>query len=297
MLGTGHVFRYVECAACGCLQLLEPPPDMARYYPVDYCGFQMGKASGRFLKGARRFFRRLRNRGFFEGSGWAGRVLARRYRYPQLSAFARMRVGRGSRILDVGCGSGKLLLDLKELGYTNLLGVDLYVPQSMDFGDGVRVIKGGMGCLAGTAWDVVMFHHSFEHMLDPAGVLRLAANLLAPRGKCMIGIPIVGWAWDHYGVQWVQLDAPRHLFLHTEKSFRILADSAGLQVYEVHYDSSEFQFWGSELYARGVAQVSVDMAKPRSIFSWRELRRFRRWAEGLNSERRGDQAIFCLVKR
>ena len=28
--------------------------------------------------------------------------------------------------------------------------------------------------------------------------------------------------WEKYGVNWSQIDAPRHFFLHTIKSFKIL---------------------------------------------------------------------------
>ena len=62
----------------------------------------------------------------------------------------------------------------------------------------------------------------------------------------VIRIPIAGThAWQTYGVDWVQLDAPRHLFLHTEDGMRSLAAGAGLQVTAVVHDSTAMQFWGS----------------------------------------------------
>jgi SAM-dependent methyltransferase len=296
MFGFRDVFPYLECDGCGCLQLLNPPQDMGRYYPSGYSAFCTNEASSIALQRIRHSVRKRRNQGFLEDAGWLDRLLARRYDYPQLNAFAHMRATRHVRILDVGCGSGRLLLDLKDLGYQHVLGVDLFVPQPIDYGNGVRVVKARLEDLAGTTWDVIMFHHSFEHMPHPARVLRLTADLLAPGGHCLIRLPLVGWAWEHYGVNWVQLDAPRHFFLHTEKSFQLLARGEGLRVHELRYDSTEYQFWVSELYTRDVAQASVDMTRPQAMFSNSTLRRFRAQAARLNSEGRGDQAAFDLVR-
>ena len=35
MFGFGSEFEYLECSNCGCIQLLNIPPDMAKYYPQD----------------------------------------------------------------------------------------------------------------------------------------------------------------------------------------------------------------------------------------------------------------------
>jgi len=296
MFGFRDVFQYLECDGCGCLQLLNVPQNMGRYYPSGYPEFCTIEAPSNVLQRIRHYVRKRRNQGFLEGAGWLERLLARRYAYPQLTALARTRATRQARILDVGCGSGRVLLDLKELGYQNVLGVDLFIPQPIDYGNGVRVVKGRLEDLAGTTWDVIMFHHSFEHMPNPARVLRVTADLLAPGGHCLIRIPLLGWAWEHYGVNWVQLDAPRHLFLHTEKSFQLLVCGDGLRVHEVRYDSTEYQFWVSELYTRNVAQASVDMTRPQAMFSQSKLRRFRAQAARLNAEGRGDQAAFDLVR-
>lgn len=57
-----------------------------------------------------------------------------------------------------------------------------------------------------------MFHHSFEHIADPFETLCSVRRLLSS-GTCLIRIPIVdSWAWENYGVNWIQIDAPRHFF-------------------------------------------------------------------------------------
>jgi hypothetical protein len=149
-------------------------------------------------------------------------------------------------------------------------------------------------------WDWVMFHHSFEHVPDPLETLRAAACLLARGGTCLIRIPTVSSeAWEQYGVDWVQLDAPRHLFLHSLESMERLAREAGLVVREVQFDSTAFQFWGSEQY-----RADIPLRDPRSyavdpgasIFTAESLALFATRARELNAARRGDQAAFHLAR-
>jgi SAM-dependent methyltransferase len=213
-----------------------------------------------------------------------------------LQAFSRLGVKHDARILDVGCGSGVLLADLKELGYENLLGLDRFIPQAIIDKHRGKIVKGELRDLRGTIWDVITFNHSFEHMADQSEILQAAANLLAPAGRCLVRIPVLGWAWKHYGVNWAQIDAPRHLFLHTVKSFRLLAASAGLEVVDIAYDSNEFQFWVSELYSRNISLSSIDASKPQKIFSRSELQKFRATSRELNAKGLGDAGCFTLRK-
>ena len=57
MLGLGDRFDYSECLGCGRLRLLNPPPDLSRYYPADYYSFAPRGAIGTrrpFCSGSRR---------------------------------------------------------------------------------------------------------------------------------------------------------------------------------------------------------------------------------------------------
>ena len=296
MFGLRDTFQYLECGRCACLQLLDPPIDMARYYPSEYTAFRSnGHSQASAFGRIHRYLRKRRNEGFFRERGWLNRFLAKRCDYLPLEAFCRLGLDQKARVLDVGCGSGTLLLDLKELGYENLLGVDRFIPAPTDNG-GVRVMKGVLEDLFGTSWDVIMFHHSFEHMPDPLRVLQQTAALLVSGGRSLVRIPVVGWAWEHYGVNWAQIDAPRHFFLHSEKSFRLIAQAAGLNVVGLVYDSNEFQFWLSELFSRNVPLTSLENSDPETVFSKSELRSFRLQAAELNSKGRGDSAVFELIK-
>ena len=288
MFASRKEFLYLECGSCGCLQLVTAPADMSLYYPDSYYSFGSPKGGVRL----REFIRLLKNRSYFGPAFRFGRFWDARHPYLQLRSFSAMKVCRNAAILDVGCGSGRFVSDLFSLGFRNVLGIDPFIESDIKYGGRVAVRKCSLNTIGSGGWDVVMFHHSFEHISHPLEALETVRSLLAPNGRCLIRVPVVSWAWNEYGANWVQIDAPRHFFLHTEKSMEILAETVGLEITRVEYDSTEFQFWGSELSKRGVASGLV---QPEKYFSRRELADFRTRALQLNDEHRGDQAVFHLA--
>jgi hypothetical protein len=85
---------------------------------------------------------------------------------------------------------------------------------------------------------------------------------------------VSSYAWEHYGVKWVQLDAPRHFSLHPVESIRLLAKKAGLKVVNITHNSTSFQFWGSEQYERDIPlydKRSYSVAPDGSLFSKKNI--------------------------
>lgn len=309
LCGFRDWFTYFQCAQCECLQIAEFPGDMAKYYPPAYYTSTRPADSGGRGPWVHRLARTLRNRYAVLGTGITGRLLYRWWPNPAYRDWIAARfpeegvreagLTSSSRVVDVGCGTGDLLLALSEAGFRHLLGVDAYTDANPDGAGELPRLKGSIHDVTGK-WDLVMFQHSFEHLPDPQAALTAAAGLLPPGGTCLIRLPLVSsYAWDHYGVDWVQLDAPRHLFLHSEQSMKRLADRAGLELIRVVYDSTAFQFVGSELYRRNIplrTQVPADVQARAAAFSRQEILAFERRARGLNAEGRGDQAAFYLKK-
>ena len=298
MFGLPEVFEYFECVSCGCLQIGEPPSDLARYYPPEY-GNHATDPVAAFRGPVRGALRRARDRHAVFGGGLLGRLLIRRFPEPPLQALGLLDLDSGTRVLDVGAGSGLHLYSLARLGFRHLLGVDPFIEEDRFYPPGLTIRKATIHDVEGSGcWDLVMFHHVLEHVADPVEQLRAATRLLAPGGTCLIRIPTVSSeAWEAYGTDWVQLDAPRHLFLHSRRSLSLVAEAAGLAVTRVVDDSTAFQFWGSEQVRQGVPLASERSwgTNPRgSAFTRGQVRVWEREARRLNREGRGDQAVFVL---
>ncbi len=290
MFGSGERFQYFQCGNCGCLQLAEIPDDVSRFYPDRYYAHS---AHPFHFDGVRGLLRRMRNRYAFFRHGLAGRALASFSPYPYRGVhlwLSRNGLSRSSRILDVGCGTGMFLRDLSFQGYHNLFGADPYIDEEISFGE-TRILKVPVQEVHGT-FDLIMFHHSLEHIPDQVGTLKAVRELLAPDAECLIRVPTVSsYAWEHYREHWVQIDAPRHLFIHSIESMRRAGAAAGLEIVDIQYDSTELQFVGSELYRRGLPLAAGD-----ETFSKRQMKSYRKQADRLNEEGRGDSAVFFLRK-
>lgn len=291
--GTGEEFDYVECAGCGCVQIAEIPADLQRFYPSEYPPHAPPRERPAGLVG---LLRRLRSSLLYGRSGRGSGLPVPGATYH--AWFRGAGVGTGASIVDVGAGSGTLLRKMQADGFRNLTGIDPYLAQEVTE-PGFVLRRGQLADLEGP-FDLVMMHHSFEHIADQAGALREVARAIGENGVALVRIPVAdGWAWRHYGVDWFQLDAPRHLYLHTRRSLGILAAAAGLRVSDVVHDSRENQFWVSELYRKNLSLVDPATGRPRRAaahFGRAELRAFRARARRLNAAGEGDQACFYMVR-
>ena len=180
------------------------------------------------------------------------------------------------------------------------MGVDPFIKESLFYQNGVTVLKKDIFELEGQ-FDLIMCHHSFEHMSQPLKVLKKIHKLLKRDKFVLIRIPVAAcFAWRHYGVNWAALDAPRHLFLHTVESIELLSKQAGFKVTDIEFDSTENQFLRSELYLKGIPlkdKVRYLKDPQNSIFSQKQIEEYRAKAIELNNKMQGDQACFFLRRQ
>jgi len=308
MFGLRDRFRYLECRSCGCVQIARYPDTLSAYYPSGYCAFQAEPARPEeapptlaqtllsSAKAALMAASATARRRYWEAASTRAWLATRRT--PAASLYPKHVPNPRSRILDVGCGTGALLHDLYYLYYRNIHGIDPFIDADIHFHGRLLVRKSTLFGVQ-PAYDCISFHHVLEHMPDQLAVLRQAHRLLAPGGIVMVRIPVAGgFAWRNYRENWVQLDPPRHLYVHSERSFTLLAQRAGFDV-AIEYDSTGVQFWGSELYLRDIPLTGAGSpwGSGPSIFSAEKRADYERRAEALNAARDGDQIVAILRKR
>lgn len=295
MLGLGDSFPYFQCGQCGCLQIQQSPPDWTRYYPPHYYSFNVDPVP---QQGWKAWLAGRRDAACITRSGMLGRVLA--LLQPSRLDIASLRflsLCPQDRLLDVGCGRGQLLSALARAGFTKLSGVDPFLATDLEVIPGVWVQRRYLAEVEGH-YDCIMLHHVLEHIEDQLGTLAECRERLAPGGRILLRIPTIECeAMERDGTYAVHLDAPRHLVIHTRGSFRRLAARAGLRVQRLLDDSYSLQFWGSELYRKGLPLITPEgrQVDPLAHFSRQSLRAFERKAWELNRNGRGDQFLAVLV--
>lgn len=292
MYGLRHEFNYFQCNSCECLQISEIPEDMSPYYPKEY--YSLKEVDGKKFKGFVGSIRKWKYASLVSENRFRQQLVGFVSGKKDYTIFKGLGVTKDSKILDVGCGNGSnFLYPLAESGFKNLLGCDPYLEQSITYKNGLEITDSEIHEISGT-WDVITFHHAFEHIGDPLDTLSKVFQLLAPDGVAIIRIPTASsFAWKKYRTDWVQLDAPRHFFIHSIKSMKMLAELTKLDLYNVEYDSTAFQFLGSEKYVKGESLFS---AKPKGLANtlsrYFEKARYKKMARRLNEEKNGDQAAF-----
>lgn len=291
MFGTGEVFKYYVCDNCNCIQISEPPEDLKLYYPETYYTysdsvFKTGKV--------KKIFYKIRSlialTGIYEFSGFL-----KRKTITDMIHYGRIKFSE--RILDVGCGDGRLLGDFFNYGFKNLLGIDPFLKKEKNEGP-VKLLKKGIFDESGM-YDVIIFNHSFEHVLEQKQILLKSVQLLSERGRIIIRMPVVNYAFEKYRENWIQIDAPRHLIIHSLRSFRILCDGCNLKTEKIIFDSTEFQFIGSEQLLQGINltdENSYYTNSSNSKFTDKDVKIYRRNAKDLNRKSLGDQAMFFIRK-
>ena len=296
---TKESFIYFQCGKCECIQIDSVPEHLYRYYPSDYYSFNPTEGN-QYLQPAG-FFKRIQA-GYLirKENPVLGRLFTIGYQGPRLYDWLQiMQTRPDDPVLDIGCGSGFNLKQMNHLGYRNLTGVDPFIHQDYFISPQLRIYKlDPLNLDDSLKYQCIMMHHSFEHMVDEKAVLEKAKKLLLPGGKILIRIPVFSKAlMNEFGTNLVSLDAPRHIFIHSEKSMDLLCRETGLKIEKVVYDADESSYWASEQYSQDIClfdECSYGRSRERSIFSKKDIKAFRKHIASLNRQRASDTAAFYI---
>jgi SAM-dependent methyltransferase len=135
--------------------------------------------------------------------------------------------GFRGRLLDIGCGTGEFLLEMQRAGW-QVAGTELDADavaiarrHGLQVTSGLPLTPDALG-----TFDAITCWHVLEHVADPRGLLRSAAQLLAPAGVFHVSVPDAASRHARwFGANWFHFDVPRHLVHFSRNSLlKALAD-------------------------------------------------------------------------
>lgn len=160
---------------------------------------------------------------------------------PGRPPFGSVSARKPGRVLDVGCGDGRLLGQFADQGW-EAVGLDPSATAVAAVRS--RGVEAHQGTLDDAPWpdgsfDAVLFQHSLEHIPGPVHALEGAARLLAPGGVLAVAVPNWGcWQKRLWRDRWFHLDVPRHQQHFSTLALRRAAERVGLQPIEWGTDSN-----------------------------------------------------------
>jgi SAM-dependent methyltransferase len=202
------------------------------------------------------------------------------------------------RALDIGCGSGYLLVALQAAGYeAEGLECDPTAAATARTLSKQTVHEGDFRSadLPRGAYHLIVLSHVFEHLDDPRGALARLTDLLAPGGRLGLIYPNPdSLGACTFGEVWFPWDAPRHLVLPTGEAVARAAQDCGLKPITVRTSArgaAGYSAW-SRAYRE---QRPVDLFRPAINFRDRVVAACQRVLCRLGFQL-GDEVVVVLEK-
>jgi SAM-dependent methyltransferase len=146
--------------------------------------------------------------------------------------FIRRFVAPPGRVLDVGCGDGRFVAELRRMGY-EAYGLERPGPaadRALRRCGPQTIMEGELEAqhLPVAAFDLVSLWHVFEHISHPRRMLDILQQVISPGGYLVLSLPNVSSIQSRYFQErWLHLDPPRHLWLLPPRHLDTLVTQAG----------------------------------------------------------------------
>lgn len=240
------------CDGCGVYWLDPAPPPHELWKAYATYHTHTRKTSGRFGKAMLSLAHRFIKLGLLPL--WIANGMKRESDYLRFMTLSAEPTGK---LLDVGCGGGRLLNRMKKRGW-QVEGTDFdeQAAQRVSSRYGIKTHVGDLPqCqLAANSFDAITMSQAIEHLYDPKATLRECLRILKPGGLLVMTTPNAhSIGATEFGTSWRGWEAPRHLHLFTVEALSNLTQQAGFEISEATTYSA-----GSAVVYRVSREIQLD---------------------------------------
>ena len=144
---------------------------------------------------------------------------------------------RQGKILDVGCGTGAFLNEMKTAGWdiTGLEPDDVARKNAVELFDIHSLSSTEIFNLPANSFNAITMWHVLEHVHQLHEYVEQLKKLLTEDGRLFIAVPnYTSYDAAYYKAHWAAYDVPRHLYHFSPQSMKSLMQQHGLQVIETN---------------------------------------------------------------
>jgi SAM-dependent methyltransferase len=151
--------------------------------------------------------------------------------------------GRGTKILDYGCGSGEFVYSASELVDATVVGFDLFPPTNSNKGN-VVFLDSEESIKPQGPYQLIFAFQVIEHMPNPRLLINFLYSQLDSGGTLVIETPSSSGILFSSLIRkyWGGWHAPRHFLIFDKKSLIGLSTRVGFEVESFHFIPSPFQW-------------------------------------------------------
>jgi len=217
-----NIFNLTKCNNCGLIYLNPRPTknEILKFYPSDYrtrttlSSEDLAKRKEKFKK----------------------KFLYYIFKNPW---FIDKNIGKS--ILDLGCGSGELLIFFKDIGFeVSGIEIDPETSQFLKNTYNLNIHNQDMDSsfpFPDNSFDIVVARHSLEHTHNPLRVLLEIKRVLKQNGQLILGLPNIESFIAKLTVEnWNDLDLPRHMYHFSPETISLLLTKAGFKINDIQYE-------------------------------------------------------------
>ncbi len=237
-------FKLMKCMTCD-LIFMNPQPsqkDLEKHYPKEYYSFNKIDIKGKSGKTRLKLF--LYDI-YFNPKNKGKKIFSNIFFSPFKPYLRGTKIIPKQKLLDIGCGSGQFLYEMKQFG------MEVYGNEPGEFDqktakkEGLNIVKKELikAKFPSQSFDVITINHVLEHVNNPSQTIREIYKILKKGGVLIIGVPNHrSLAYFLFKKNWLALDIPRHLYDFSDRTLLKKLKKEKFKIDKIRYNSRPNQF-------------------------------------------------------